>query len=116
MVGLLLLLFFFIFTEISLFSLNDKETLFPKIDIFICLGFVFEDFWLLTAVFPEPSVSQRFLLRLSLKVGHRAARWESCFASPCSWAQQRAALHFDSSLQRHTEQEMLTDKVRGIRS
>lgn len=44
MVGLLLLLFFFIFTEISLFSLNDKETLFPKIDIFICLGFVFEDF------------------------------------------------------------------------
>lgn len=72
---------------------------------------------MLTTVFPEPSVSQRFLLRLSLKVGHSAARWESCLASsPCSWAQQRAALHFDSSLQRHAEQEMLMDKVRGTKS
>lgn len=40
--------------------MTKKLLFFPKMHIFICLAFVFEDFWLLTTVFPGLSISQRF--------------------------------------------------------
>lgn len=105
MVGIFLSFFFFsFFYRNKPLFIQQQRNSFSKNTYFHMFGICLWGFLMLTTVFPRLNISQRFLLRCLLKLGHSALRRVSYLAlSYCSWVQQRPGLRFDMSLPREEQ-------------